>query len=240
MPPVLNGELQTYREDMMDRRADKLCVVLVVSVFAMTFVPSADAAQNDWHLRINGVWADVDVDDSEVSDDGSTVDVGSNSGWGFGLGLERRFSDLIGVEVGVDWSRPETTIDVFHPDVGRIHVSDDLSLWTLRAGLNLHLVSGETFDLYVGPVVAWLRPSRELVFSATYEEQTDELRVKTSSEFGWGATAGFDLAIGEYWTVNASASYLKADLTTTDVETGGQNSSGFDPVTLRLGFGLRF
>jgi opacity protein-like surface antigen len=213
---------------------------MISMAIALCVVSTVDGAEADWQLRVTGVWTDLDVKHCEIQDDGSRIQVGSDAGWGLGFGLERRFSDLIGLDLGVDWSQPEVTIDASHPDVGLIQASDTLTLWTFRAGLNFHLISGESFDVYVGPAVAWLRPSSELRFRATYEGQSDELRAETSNELGWGATAGFDLSLGEYWMLCGSASYLKADLETTNVETGDDGNSDLDPLSLRLGVGLRF
>ncbi len=214
-------------------------VMCVLCLLTPTWSLAADPP--DWHLRFAGSWTDIDAYFSETGrDDGSTLTVDGEASYGVSLGIERRLSDLVGVEFGVDWAKPDVVLRVDIPDYGHLTLSDSLDLLTLRAGLNLHLLRGGPVDLYLGPAVAWINTGGDLWFSTTVEGQTASLRAAVGNDWGWGGVAGLDVVIGDAWTVGCAVSYFKADLDVTDVEDGGSTSLDLDPFTARLGFGARF
>lgn len=199
---------------------------------------TASASDPGWQARVGAAWTDIDTSYRVVADNGETTTVRGEASWGYSLSLERRLSDVLGIELGVDRAEPEIRLRVDVPGYGSISMSDGFGLWTARAGLNLHLLHDAAFDFYAGPVVGWLRPSGQLLFSAG---GSGSARVSVDSGWGWGGTAGLDVGIGERWTLSGSATYLKSDLDFTERgEADGTQSLSLDPLTLRLGVGVRF
>ena len=214
-------------------------VMCLMCLLAPTWSMAADPP--DWHLRFGGSWTDIDASFREADrEDGSTLTVDGEASYGMSLGIERRLSDLVGVELGIDWAKPDLVLLVDIPDYGLLTLSDSLDLLTFRAGLNLHLLRTGSVDLYIGPAVAWISTGGDLHFSTTVEGQTASLQANTGNDWGWGGMAGLDVVIGDAWTASFSASYLKADLYVNDAEDGSSTSLDFDPLTVRLGFGVRF
>ncbi len=215
----------------------------IATCFLCLLVPKWSQAADapDWRVRFGGAWTDIDVSFLETDrDDGSTLSVDGEASYGLALSVERRLSDAVGVEVGVDWAKPDIVLWVDIPDYGPITLSDTLDLLTYRASLNLHVLRSESVDLYLGPAMAWISTGGGLNFSTTVEGQTASLQAATGSDWAWGGLAGLDVVIADAWTVNCSVSYLKADLDITDVEDGSSTSLDLDPLTVRLGFGVRF
>ncbi len=211
-----------------------------LALVVMTAAALPAAAAEEWHARAALTWTDTALSYRSLNDDASTTRVIGDDSAGFSLGLERRLSDRIGVELALDASRPEVRLTVEAPGVNPISAGARMDLWTLRAGLNLHLLDDGPIDLYLGPTVAWVYTPGSIVFRAEVGDQTESVRITADNGFGWGGTAGADVDLGGGWTLGASYTYLKSELDFADEEDPEKVTLDLDPSTIRFGIGVRF
>ncbi len=209
--------------------------VIVVLVAA----PPARAAEQ-WQTHLAATWTDTSLGYDGLDSDGDSIHFNGGDSPGLSLGLERRFNDLLGLEVAIDASRPETRLTLDTAEFGLISATDRLDLWTVRVGLNFHLISDGPIDLYLGPTVAWLFTPASLSYVVHVDTMSQTLKVKSDNGFGLGGTVGADLDLGGGWTVGVSYTYLKVDLGFAQEGDTDKASLALDPSTLRLGVGMRF
>lgn len=209
---------------------------IVVAAALIAVASSSAAAERGWVLRISGAWADPDFSFRQVGEE-EEVRIDVDSEIGFAVDLEYRFSDRLGVDVGVTWVELGTTLTVGIPDVISVSFDDDLSFTPVTAALNIHLTPASTVDLYIAPLIAWVQyGDLEYVI-----EDVGRLGVTIDDDVAWGVALGLDVPIGERgWLVSAAASYLDTDLDGTDQDEGGRESFDFNTIGLRLGVGYRF
>ena len=211
-----------------------------VAVLAMVAAAQPARAADPWQARLSATWTDTDLGFDLINGTGEPIHFAGGDSLGLSLGLERRFSDLLGIEVAIDASRPDTRLTIDSAAYGRVVATDQLNLFTVRAGINFHILADGPVDLYLGPTVAWLSTPGHLSLTARVDSTSETLKVRAGNGFGWGGTAGADIDLGEGWTVAASYTYLKADLDFSPEDEPDAASLGLDPSTLRLGVGVRF
>jgi len=206
-------------------------------VVTLSAVP---VAAEEWHIRFAANSTDTAMSLRQVDEDGNELRFEGGDSLGLSLGVERRMSDLLGLEFAIDAARPENRIGVTPPGGGEISATATMDLWTARAGLNFHLLPGRPVDLYLGPTVAWLYAPGSSTFRAEVGGHTSTVTIEADNSFGWGGTAGADVDLGGGWTLGVSYTYVKAEMGFTDGTEGGERTLDLDPSTLRLGVGVRF
>jgi outer membrane protein W len=218
-------------------RTLRMATLTVIAVLVAA-LPARAAEQ--WQTRLAATWTDTGPSYDGLDDDGDPIHFNGGDSLGLSLGLERRFNDLLGLEVAIDASRPEARLMIDSAAYGPLSATDRLSLWTLRAGLNFHFLADGPIDVYIGPTIAWLYSPGVLSFKVHVESMTENLKIKSSNGFGLGGTVGADFDLGEGWAVGVSYTYLKADLDFSPEGETDKESLALDPSTLRLGVGIRF
>jgi opacity protein-like surface antigen len=212
-----------------------VAVALIVIAFA-----AVPAAAEEWHARFAASWTNTALSFRQVDEGGDVTRFEGGDSSGVSLGLERRITNLLGLEFGLDASRPQTRISVEPPGADPISDTDRMDLWTVRAGLNLHLLPRGSFDLYLGPTVAWLYTPGSVTFRAEVAGHASTVTIDADNSFGWGGTAGADVDVGGGWTLNVSYTYLKAEMDFSDREHPEKRTLDLDPSMLRFGVGVRF
>lgn len=212
-------------------------VAVALIVVTVSVVP---VAAEGWHARLAANWTATTLSLRQVDEDGNVLRFEGGNSLSLSLGLEGRISDLLGLDFAIDSARPENRISVTPPGAEEITATARMDLWTVRAGLNFHLLPGRPVDLYLGPTVAWLYAPGSSTFRAELGGQTSTVTIEADNSFGWGGTAGADFDLGGGWTLGVSYTYLKAKMDFTDGTEGGKRTLDLDPSTLRLGVGVRF
>ena len=143
-------------------------------------------------------------------------DLRLNSGEGLGLSLEYRFNERIGIEGGVDFAQLDSTF-MFDLDEAWETDSDDISMLTFLAGLNIHLSPDAKVDFYIGPVLGFVD-----LGSATYHVLGEtHSRSYEADDFAFGAQIGLDVPLGGGgWGLHFGAKYLdlSADVRDSEVD----------------------
>jgi len=210
-------------------------VTLIVITLAVVPV-----AAEEWQARFAANWTDTALSMREVDEDGVALRFEGGDALGLSLAFERQIDGYLGLEFAIDFARPENRIGVTPPGAGEVSTTARMDLWTVRAGLNLHLSPGRPVDVYLGPSVVWLYPPNSFEFRANVGGHTSAVTIEAEDSFGWGGTAGADVDLGGGWTLGVSYTYVAADMDFTDGSEGGKRTLDLDPSTLRLGVGVRF
>ena len=218
------------------RKPISVAALVAIAAALLALPTTAFAGETGWALRVSGAWLDPDFA-FRVVEEGEEIRLDVDSEIGVALDLEYRFSNRLGVTVGVTWVELGAPLTVTVPDVITIRLDDDLRFMPITAGLNVHLTPSSAVDLYIAPMVAWVRYG-----DLEYElEGAGRLAVEIDDDLAWGGLVGVDVPIGEQgWMATGAVSYLVTDLDGTDRSEGGRQSFDFDTLAIRLGVGYRF
>ena len=207
-----------------------MCVGLLLGA-----APAA-ATEGEWTLRFGAPWVDSGPD-LRFTEEGSTIELAGQTGFGLGLSIERRMSDRLGWEFGATWTRSDVELRFSDPLFGTFVASDEMSPITLTAGPDIHLTPDSRADVYVGPLVAWVL-NNDVAFSLLGET----LDVKVDNNFAWGAVLGLDYPMGsEGWYFCGSVRYLESEADAAPADDPSDTDSlAIDPLMVAVGFGYRF
>lgn len=219
------------------------------SCSASATVPVEERADR-WTLRFFGGRLDADGDQVATASTrvvpaaaagrltAKQVEIGERTmldlgdGDGFGLGLEYRVSDLLGVELSTFFGSADSN---FKLDLGEEWEMDreSVSVRPMTLGLNFHLLRPDApVDFYLGPTIGYVEYG-----SATFNTLGETHVREFEGSFGWGVNLGLDVPLGaSRWVFNANARYLDndAEIDDTDLELT------VDPLIFAVGFGVRF
>lgn len=173
--------------------------------------------------------------------------LGPDTSLGFGLGLEYRASRRLGVQLDILTSELDSEFDFF--DLDLLVIESNLRMTPVLARLDVHLTPDRKVDLYLGPVLGYVRYGdiETGVRSDFLDESISVERVRTRNGFAWGGQIGMDIPMGSrgaFFTLKAT--YLEAEVETIEeIDDDGERSeieSGFDldPFIVQAGFGYRF
>jgi outer membrane protein W len=234
----------------MQRRRLWSCRILVIAVIALA-VPgtSAAAAGNGfWYLRGFGLWLEPDLDYRTTTEEGQHVRAEAESDFGLGVSGEFQFSRRLGVELGIFRATPAIDLRFDFPDLALSATSsDELTITSATLGLNIHLTPKQRFDVYVGPLLAYIRYS-DLQFDVRANAVVDEvpivledhIRLEVDYDNAIGGVIGVDAPIRwEGWSVSARVSYLATELDVTG-DDGERRVLDFDPLVIGIGMSFRF
>jgi hypothetical protein len=76
-----------------DRLSFTTWAVALAALALLTVAPGAGAAEPGWQLRLDGVWVSPALRDSVSNPEGDRFTIEGDSAIGFGVALERRFSN---------------------------------------------------------------------------------------------------------------------------------------------------
>ncbi|HEX6198996.1 MAG TPA: hypothetical protein VF150_01945 [Thermoanaerobaculia bacterium] len=206
---------------------------------------ASGAAKGSWTLRGFGAWLDTD----EFRFDSRSIDpfppvieftftVGD--GPGAGLALEYRATRRIGVEALAIRAELEGEFRLvgFSPSFPEQVVTDDVETDLYGLGLNIHLTPSRRFDVYAGPVVAYVKYGD---FNATVELGfgTGTFEATFTDDTAYGAVLGADFPLGGSgrWAVSGALRQLWYD-SGNDEE--GTIEVGLDPLIATAGVAYRF
>jgi outer membrane protein W len=174
-------------------------------------------------------------DTFDVPETGESFSYQSSSEVGLAIDFEYRASRRLGIDFGIISASPGFTVEV-DAEPTSVSARSDIRITPIYAALNIHLIPDGRFDLYIGPMVAYVTYDRfELVAGP-------ELREGFSAEegFGFGAVLGLDIGLGSgRWSLVTAIKYLDTTLEASP-DDGGVGKTDFDPTIFSVGFGYRF
>jgi outer membrane protein W len=115
---------------------------------------------------------------------------------------------------------------------GEYVMTDVVAFLPATVAFNFHLTPDRPFDVYLGPMIAWvLYVTEDWDHSPGWHHKED----RTEQDVAWGANLGFDVHFGDGpWWLTGTVRYLD---TTLDL---GDREIDYDPTVVGLGFGFRF
>jgi outer membrane protein W len=177
----------------------------------------------------------------------SVSELGLDSSAGFGLALEYRASRRLGVQLGVLTSEIDSEFGFEFFDLDLLVIESRLRMTPVLARLDVHLTPDRKVDLYMGPVLGYVRYGdikTEVRSDVFGNEPISVGRVRTRDGFAWGAQIGMDIPMGSRGTFfTLGATYLQAEVETSEeTDEGALVDSSFDlnPFVVQAGFGYRF
>lgn len=210
-------------------------VPITLAVALTTLAVTASAEDNPWQIRFAVVSMDPSGTSVFVPETVESISYDSGSGTGLGIDLEYRASKRLGIDFGVLSASPGIKVEAgVQPFT--VSASGDLNITPIYAGLNIHLTPDSRFDLYLGPLLAYVRYDGFKLAAGTgiVEEFT------TENGFGFGGVVGLDIGLGDgRWSLNASVRYIDTTLEATSSD-GGLGKTDIDPTIYSLGVGYRF
>lgn len=167
----------------------KRTVYIVFAVLTLLSFTSPGAAETPKGMVRFGITSTNPTGEEEVGDQA----VKGRGSWGVNLTAEYRFSDLIGLEGGVLFTRTK----IESHGLGTVRTKN--MPWIL--GLNFHLVRSEKLDFYAGPLVGY----------AFYDDKVVRgVKIVMDPEVLYGLNAGLDVPINEQgWFFNCSFKYFQ-------------------------------
>jgi len=186
-----------------------------------------------WELKGGVVLADLDDPLVIGTQGGEAIFMPGGDGGGMQMALEYRASELLGYEISLaaivlpDVERDDTD--------GTERLKDNPQYVPIVAGINLHLMNTENFDVYVGPRLAYVYMDD---IDVTLDGEAETFGV--SNDYGWGVATGFSYRFGDRWSFTADATYIDVDLDVTRRSTDDSIELGLDPLTFVVGASYRF
>jgi outer membrane protein W len=206
-----------------------------------------EAGKGSWTVRAFGAWLDTDEFRFES---GPAIDpfppildftFTLGDGSGAGLSLEYRATRRVGVEalaIRADLEG-EFRVTLFNPPIPEQVVTDDVETDLYSLGVNFHLTPGRRFDVYAGPVVAYVqyddfKASVDLGFGSP---GTFEARFTDDTAYGIALGADYPLGRSGRWAVSGAVRQLWYD-SGDDEEDSVE--VGLDPLIATAGVAYRF
>jgi len=211
-------------------------LAIVVSFFFCALSSTnVHAGDSRWQIRIAGLSMKPTGDTVFLPESGERIPYDAGKGYGFGIDLEYRASRRLGIDFGVLTATP--VIDVLIDEVGVISASAQPRITPVYAGLNVHLTPDDQFDLYFGPLLAYvIYSSFDLVVDPWFLTEG----FVTQNDFGIGVNLGLDIRLGDAgWLVIATFKYLDTTLEASPPDEG-TGRTDIDPMIFSVGVGYHF
>ena len=220
----------------MQHRMPAIPAVAAALSFVVATLPVNAAADDDpWEVRLSAVSMHLSGSRVEVPGAEELYSYIGSNGAGFAIDFEYRATKLLGIDFGLITASPSIGVEVFAAPL-TFSASADLTITPIYVGANFHLLPEGRFDLYVGPVVAYVfHQSFDLVAGLGLRES-----FSAENRVGVGAALGVDIALGGgRWSLTTAVRYLDTSLDASP--TGGRSGSAdINPTIFSLGFGYRF
>jgi hypothetical protein len=228
----------------MDNRRTRRSGFTAVLVTALLVAPPAlggetpdPQTEEGWRIRFYA--ASIDFDSTGGYQRGSRPAHDLDIGFGFGINGEYRFSRRLGIDLGVLGG---AAVDVAFNEAATGEwvwtEYETLTFTPISAGLDIHLTPDKDVDLYVRPMLAWIRyGGLEFHSSGGWSRTT----VEFEEDIGVGISLGLDVPFGrpERWFFTATLSHLESELRGRD-RSSGSMFGDYDATILGFGFGYRF
>jgi outer membrane protein W len=213
-----------------------IVAVMITLFVAVATLPGTAAADDDpWKFRFAVVSMNPKGGTFVVSESDETFSYQSGSGVGIAIDFEYRASRRLGIDFGVISASPGFTVDVDAEPLS-VTASSDVRITPIYAALNIHLTPDSRFDLYIGPLLAYVTYDHFVLVAGP------ELREGFNAEegFGFGAVLGLDIGLGSgNWSLVTAIRYLDTTLEASPSD-GGVGKSDINPTIFSVGFGYRF
>ena len=210
--------------------------VMITLFIALATLPGTASADDDpWIFRFAVVSMNPTGDNFDVPETGESFSYQSSSGVGIALDFEYRASRRLGIDFGVISASPGFTVAV-DAEPTSVSAKTDIRVTPIYAALNIHLTPDSRFDLYIGPMVAYVTYDHFVLVA------DPDLREGFSAEegFGFGAILGLDIGLGSgRWSLVTAIRYLDTTLEASP-DDGGVGKTDFNPTIFSVGFGYRF
>ena len=219
---------------------------LIVALCAATLGWASAAVaevEETWIVRVGALSVDADPGFRQ-DEDGGSVQLTGDAGFGFSLVGEYRVNDRLGVELGAHWSEYDLELELgggmfCGSTFCTVTATDSVRPLTFSLGLDVHLTPERRADLYVGPVLAYV-----LYSDPTFRFSDGSIRGSIDDDLAWGGVAGLDVPFGDRgWHFSSSIRYLRAEADATARDDEGDTeavSLDFDQLAIVVGFGYRF
>ncbi|MBP7148678.1 MAG: outer membrane beta-barrel protein [Acidobacteria bacterium] len=130
----------------------------------------------------------------------------ADSATGLGVSYERLLSGNMGLEFGIF----STDNDVEGSLRGDTRTIGEFSITPLTVGLNFHVAKSDSFDFYVGPVIAYV------MYDDVDTRRGFGSNIGVDDDFGFGAVAGIELPGSGNWAFSAQLKYLATSAEASD------------------------
>ncbi len=209
----------------------KLLVGLCVGLSSLAALAQATPAQHT--VRFGGGFflptGDVDIS-IRTGDDDDLVDVSNRnefkSTFGVAAGYEYRFNDLVGIDVGARYYRPEVERS---RRTGSL-AEDKAGFLPITAGAMFHFGEVGRFSFYAGPQLVWV------LYTDPDLDPDIDIDYSFDDEITWGVKGGVDYQVGNGpWGVSAVLEYIDAA-----AETKGGPKLRPNPLLVSFGAVYRF
>jgi outer membrane protein W len=221
------------KKEITHQATTAVLITLIVALANLTGAASAD--DESWKFRFAVVSMNPKGGTFFVAETDEMFSYQTGSGVGVALDLEYRASRRLGIDFGVISASPDFTVAVDAEPLS-VSASSDIRITPIYAALNIHLTPEGRFDLYIGPLLAYVTYNRfELVAGP-------ELREGFSAEedMGFGAVLGLDIGLGSgRWSLATAVRYLGTTLEASPSD-GGVGKTDINPTIFSVGFGYRF
>ncbi len=195
-----------------------------------------------------------------VSSDGNALGFGDgfDSAPGIYLGVERKISDRLGVEVGAAWTEFDQSIE---QDLlfASVDISTSVQVVPVTVALDIHLTPGARSDFYIAPRIGYAFfddmeidtdvsinfggiafpgfPSLNITDSDIGSIVTTSIGVE--DQFIYGLRIGYDVPLGDRgaWIFSSSVDYTAIDF---ELEPAAGATTGLDPLAVGVGLAFRF
>ena len=224
----------------------------VLGTAALLLLPAGAPANadTDTALRFQG---------QTVSSDGNALGFGGgfDSAPGFYVGVEKKLSERLGIEVGAAWTEFDQSIE---QDLlfASVDISTQVQVVPVTVALDIHLTPGARSDFYIAPRIGY-------AFFDDMEIDTDvsinfgglslpgfpslnvdpginsilTTSIGVEDQFIYGLRIGYDVPLGAAgaWIFSSSVDYTAIDL---ELEPASGVTTGLDPLAVGVGLAFRF
>lgn len=215
---------------IMSRNRAIVFLALVVTVLLAVPAAQAQGDHEGWRFRAFGgvVGRFVESDNVTFTDPvyGLSATEAGGTGFGFGVGVERRFTRLFGLDLAVGFA----DFDVeFTQSLTTDVVTESLDVTPIWLAANFHVVNTDKVDFWLGPQIAYVNWSGPLSFDVPGE---GTFVAETESEFpGLGIVLGLDLWLSDKNGINFAFRFVDAD---------ASEDLPVDPTFVTVGYTRKF
>jgi outer membrane protein W len=167
----------------------------------------------------------------------------ADSAIGTQLGLEYRFTHLIGGEVSVLQVSHEITEGVIDFSGSHEAKFGHLTAWPIQFGANFHVIRNRNIDLYLGPVIGWVIWG-DLNPTAAAQRDVTIGSIKMHDDLAWGVNVGVDLPFANHWVLSFDLRDLdysaRTDTRPIKAVLGEDAKIPIKPLVATAGFGLKW
>ncbi len=157
------------------------------------------------------------------------VDIEIDDGPGVSVGIERRLTEQLGLEIGLLYT--DFDVGTLLLERGSAPFSNEQrseQLLVFHVGGNFHLFPSRRTDVYFGPFVGFL-------------DFPDPPGLKADDGLALGLTLGFDVPLGaDGWGLSGALRYIDTELDLESPSLGLEGTLDFDLLTTELGVSLTF